>query len=300
MNKTKIDRTGERHLTNEGYWITIIEYFSSRKSTIEFGDGFIMRNIQYGHIKAGRIRKPIDRVGETYINTDGNRFEITEFLNAKNCTIKFEDGTILKNIQYGHILRGNVKNPFHKSVMGEGYIGIGKYKSSGYIHKRWNLMLTRAYGTIYHSRFPTYKDVEVCEEWKCLQNFGAWYEENFKSHMDNSWELDKDIKVAGNKIYSPETCAFVPSELNSFFVKRARSKKGLPLGVSKRGNKYYARSTAEGENIQKTGFTTIEEAFQVVKCIKEKEASRLANKYKEKVDQGVYTRLSNFKLYIND
>ncbi len=32
-------------------------------------------------------------------------------------------------------------------------------------------------------------------------------------------ELDKDVLVAGNKLYSPDTCAFITRKTNSFFIK---------------------------------------------------------------------------------
>ena len=34
-----IDRTKEKHITNEGYTVEIIEYFSAKNCTIRFGNG---------------------------------------------------------------------------------------------------------------------------------------------------------------------------------------------------------------------------------------------------------------------
>ena len=46
------------------------------------------------------------------------------------------------------------------------------------------------------------------------------------------YHLDKDILVKGNKVYSPETCCFVPQEINSLLVTSVRSRGDQPIGVS--------------------------------------------------------------------
>lgn len=52
-----------------------------------------------------------------------------------------------------------------------------------------------------------------------------------KTLMEKYWHLDKDILVAGNKIYSPETCLFVPNRINSLLIRGVKTGP-LPLGVS--------------------------------------------------------------------
>ena len=46
----------------------------------------------------------------------------------------------------------------------------------------------------------------VCEEWKHFSNFKKWFDENYIEGFD----IDKDILIKGNKVYSPEACSFVP------------------------------------------------------------------------------------------
>lgn len=53
--------------------------------------------------------------------------------------------------------------------------------------------------------------------------------------QQQKWEglhLDKDIIIPGNKIYGPDTCAFVPIYINSFFNTPKIKNKTMPLGVS--------------------------------------------------------------------
>lgn len=54
------NRTGERHTTNQGYEIEIIDYKGSKQCTISFNDKnhTILSNIAYGNIKRGSVRNP--------------------------------------------------------------------------------------------------------------------------------------------------------------------------------------------------------------------------------------------------
>ncbi len=70
-------------------------------------------------------------------------------------------------------------------------------------------MLRRCYDDELHSKYPTYKGCSVCDEWHDFQVFAQWY----KSNYIEGYHLDKDIKINGNKVYSPSACLFVsPSE----------------------------------------------------------------------------------------
>ena len=44
--------------------------------------------------------------------------------------------------------------------------------------------------------------------------------------------LDKDLLVAHNKIYSPETCVFIAPSINSFLLKSDKNRGDYPLGVT--------------------------------------------------------------------
>ena len=51
--------------------------------------------------------------------------------------------------------------------------------------------------------------------------------------------LDKDILIKGNKIYSQDTCIFVPKAINSLFTNRKRFRGEYPIGVYK-GKKIFS------------------------------------------------------------
>ena len=92
----------------------------------------------------------------------------------------------------------------------------------------WVSMLRRCYSEKSLSRHRTYRGCTVCDEWLLLSNFKKWYDINYRDGM----EMDKDILVKGNKIYSPEACRFVPQYINNLLTNSAAARGDLPLGVS--------------------------------------------------------------------
>lgn len=125
----------------------------------------------------------------------------------------------------------------------------------------WTAMLARAYSDKYHAKRPTYSGVTVCEDWHSFMSFRHWWLEN----QVDGWELDKDI-LYDDVVYSPETCIFVPSWLNSFTTDSGSSRGELPIGVDfhKQAGKYRAQCghpLASGRGRLSLGlFTTPEEA----------------------------------------
>lgn len=54
----------------------------------------------------------------------------------------------------------------------------------------------------------------------------------FNQHYVEGFEIDKDLLSNKNKkLYSPETCVFLPREINRFLCKTTNKKSQLPLGV---------------------------------------------------------------------
>jgi hypothetical protein len=108
----------------------------------------------------------------------------------------------------------------------------------------WGSMLSRSYSPAYHARQPTYIGVTVCEEWHSFTAFRAWM-------MTQDWQgkhLDKDIIVPGNRVYSPDTCVFVPPALNSLLTDSAAARGEYPIGVywNKWSKKFLARIAIAG------------------------------------------------------
>lgn len=162
----------------------------------------------------------------------------------------------------------------------------------------WNSMLIRCYGKVYKAQKPTYMGCTVCTEWQTFSNFRKWC---LQYYIDG-YHLDKDILVKGNKVYSPETCCFVPAEINTILLSCKKSRGRYPIGVTLYKGRYRARINKNGK-LQDIGFyTTKDEAFYAYKNEKENYIKSIAEKYfKEgKIAQKVYQALLNYNISIKD
>lgn len=142
----------------------------------------------------------------------------------------------------------------------------------------WTSMLKRCYSESSHRSRPNYKDCTVCEEWKLFSTFKTWME-------TQDWQgkqLDKDLLVEGNKLYSPTTCLFVPKEVNQFLNTRSNDRGNYPIGVSwidSNGKNYAANCHEIGKGTKYLGaFSTPEEAHLAYKSYKQKLATDLASR----------------------
>lgn len=116
--------------------------------------------------------------------------------------------------------------------------------------KIWSLMKTRCSDSSRYSiEKPTYKHCQ--NHFKDFQNFMDWcqtQEAYLLTGDTGRWQLDKDILIKNNKVYSPETCAFLPSYINGIFGNCVK-KTELPLGVNFREKfgKFVAQSNIGGK-----------------------------------------------------
>lgn len=192
-----------------------------------------------------------------------------------------------------------MKDLYKKTVYDVGYVGEGDYKIT-FNNKRtptsntWKNMLQRCYrGSKTH---PSYGEVTVVNSWHDFQIFAKWFEENYTK----GWHLDKDILVKGNKVYSPENCAFVPPEINYLFIKCNKSRGEYPIGISLVHNRFQVTIRKNGKTHNLGRFHTIEEAFQVYKVAKENYIKEVADKWKPYIEERVYNAMYNWIVEITD
>lgn len=112
-------------------------------------------------------------------------------------------------------------------------------------YQAWHAMLERCYSAKCHTKYPTYIGCSVCAEWLYFSEFKKWHDKN----CVQGWCLDKDLLVLGNKIYSPETCTYVPSALNNLFTDHGAKRGEYPQGVNwhKRVGKFEAKLSLSGK-----------------------------------------------------
>ena len=169
-------------------------------------------------------------------------------------------------------------------------------------YSRWSCMLFRCYSDSYHKKQGTYENCCVCEEWLLFSNFKKWFDENYIE----GYQLDKDIIGGkGNKMYSPQTCCFVPKEVNCLIEKADKSRGMYPVGVGRLkngGRRFYAGLRTKERKIHLGYFDTAEQAFVSYKVAKESYIKEIATKYYNdgKIARNVYEALMNYKVEITD
>jgi hypothetical protein len=161
-------------------------------------------------------------IAKNYTTRSSGDLRIIKYINKKNVTVEFLETGYITVATSINIKQGMVKDLLSPSVCGVGFVGGKKYKCTGDSaitrrYKAWNSMIARCYSEKHRDRYRQYNDCTVCEEWHNFQNFAKWYDKNYIQ----GYELDKDIKIDGNRIYSPETCMFVSKTRN---IIKARAK----------------------------------------------------------------------------
>ena len=260
--------------------------------------------------KSNSKKAATERLGETRTMNCGEIAIIVEYTNNRNITVKFKKTGEIVKTTYQNFKNGSVKSRIKPSVCGVGYLGNEKsIDGNGKIIKSylvWNSMLRRCYDKKFKQNNPTYKDCSVCKEWLYYSNFKEWFNENYYEIDEEQMSLDKDILEKGNKIYSPETCVFVPQNINTLFIKCDKVRGEYPIGVYKpnNSNKYLAKCSIfyNGKTQQKyLGlYNTPEEAFNAYKQFKEKYIKQVADEYKDKIPYELYKAMYNYKVEIKD
>jgi len=114
-------------------------------------------------------------------------------------------------------------------------------------YRKWHSMIKRCYSAKYLKEHPTYIGCSVSKEWLRFSTFLKWMEGRFVKGL----ELDKDIKIPGNKTYGEDGCMFVTRHVNSLLNKSLAQKGPFPTGVSfHKGDKRY-RATCHIEGKQR-------------------------------------------------
>jgi len=188
--------------------------------------------------------------------------------------------------------------PHHnrRTIYGIGINDIEEtYLKSPRFYSIWRHMLQRCYSSVQQSKRPSYIGCSVVEEWYKLSNFRIWYDEN---NVDG-WNLDKDLLFPKNKIYSPDTCVFVPTNINSLFTFTTKNRGELPLGVFyHKRDQHYRSQCCDGTKKRITShFDTPEEAHFWYLENKIKVIDKyLSEDYNDKIKQG----LKNWKILIQE
>ena len=206
----------------------------------------------------------------------------------------------------GNIRKGYVKDLYSPSVFGVGVVGtkypseVNRVKTKEYV--LWAHMLQRCYSDFHKKKYPTYIDCAVSENFNYYEYFYDWCQ-NQIGFGNKGWQLDKDLLIKGNKIYSENTCIFIPQEINSLLIKSGASRGEHLIGVhwSKTSKAFVATVNRNKGKREHLGYFKTEiEAFNAYKRAKESFVKEQANKWKGKIDERAYNALMSYEVMIDD
>lgn len=155
--------------------------------------------------------------GEVYKTSNFGQLKVLKYVDAYNVVVQFIDTGFKTTARASNIRNGEVKDRMSPSKYGVGYIGIGVYTSRSRAYGVWCSMISRCYSSKSLEMHPTYKGCSVAKDWHNFQVFAKWFEDNYV----DGYQLDKDLLVVGNKVYSEDTCVFVTPKINLFITDSA-------------------------------------------------------------------------------
>lgn len=241
-------------------------------------------------------KKPLN-IGDVFITKQGCKLKVIEYKNNSNVLIEFQDNfKYRKLVRKRHVLDGLIKNPYHKSVVDIGYVGVGRFLTSikgkaTVEYSTWTAMIQRCYSKEIQKKCPTYEDCTVCDEWHNFQNFAEWY--TSQEHYELGYEIDKDLLIEGNRIYSPDTCVLAPKELNSLLNKQEKARGKYPIGVcfDRNKNKFLASVRMNGKQVYLGRYENPHEAAEVYQKAKKQYILKKALEWKDQIDERLFDAL---------
>lgn len=163
----------------------------------------------------------------------------------------------------------------------------------------WRSLLNRCYSPIYQKKRPTYIGCSASENFKSYSYFYEWCQSQMGFGRED-FQLDKDFLIRGNKIYSEDTCLFLPRELNSLLISSKACRGTLPVGVSAHSGKFKAECHRGLPSNYLGHFCTPELAFQAYKQAKEGFIKLQAERWKDSINTRAYEALMCYEVLITD
>ena len=251
-----------------------------------------------------------DCVGKVCKSLNSGDFKILKYNDSRNVEIQFLKTRYRKVAEMKEVRSGEVKDPYSPSVYGVGVVGtkypptINDVKTKEYA--LWTNMLVRCYSDSSKKKRPTYEGCEVSDNFKSYEYFYEWCHKQIgfsNEGNENQFHLDKDLLIKGNKVYSEDTCVFIPAEINTLLIKCASTRGECLIGVSwhKTRKAFVAKVNKSKGKREYLGFFNTEiEAFNAYKVAKESFVKEQANKFKSQIDERAYNALMNYEVEITD
>lgn len=243
-------------------------------------------------------------VGNIFPTNAGGNILVLEYLNYLNVKVRFIDSGFECITTMTQILKGTVKDRSVPTVYGVGILGdLYPSKVNGCTlleYNTWCAMLYRCYSPKYQASQTSYSGCSVSENFKHYPYFYEWCH-NQIGFGNPQWDLDKDLLFKGNKVYSEDTCVFLPPEINQALITRPPKDKPYLIGTHMTANgRYQAQYNVGGIKTHIGIYDNIVEAFLAYKQAKEQYLQHLAYLWEAYIDPRAFEALLHYKVDIND
>ncbi len=163
----------------------------------------------------------------------------------------------------------------------------------------WQNLLKRCYNPKYQRTQPTYVGCAVSANFRDYSFFYQWVQQQVGFNLAG-YQLDKDLLIKGNKLYSESTCLLLPRGLNALLISSKAARGNLPVGVSAKNGKFQVGCNTDKSSRYAGFFDTPEEAFYAYKQVKEAFIKRQAEKWKALIDPRAFAALMAYTVQITD
>lgn len=220
--------------------------------------------------------------GIVYTSSNKVRFHIIEKVICNSYICELIDYGFYKIVVIPSI--GDIHNiDVSPYIFNVGYVGtksIAEYKEyqRHKSKKVWMSMIDRCYS----GKNKAYEDVYVCDEWHNFINFAKWYDDNYI----DGWSLDKDLLSGYSKLYSPNTCCFLPSKINAAIRRK--------IIVNEDVHGYYFIDDICGIGKRKIYGSNIHEAYKMSLIHKQTYIKTLVSVYWDQLQYKITNRLIEF------
>lgn len=248
---TKHRKVYEQFYESNGYGtVEVLRRTPEGKLRVKFLNTGYETESAASNIKAGKVRdfsvpradkhdwEPWD---EDFVNTTGTAGKIIS-KNAKYCIVQFCESGYTTQANIFNVRLGKVADPYAKTFLGIGY--LGEYEHPPYwkqAKQLWSNMMKRCYNPKDYNGYFGYSFVDT--RWQCFANFLEDIPSlpNFEGWLNSKetglkYNLDKDLKVEGNKTYSKELCMFVTEYENKHAGGLKRKSDYKTSGIINDGN----------------------------------------------------------------
>lgn len=215
--------TGMLFETNNSGTLELLERVDTNHFKVKFIETGYEAVAHVQNVRAGKVLDPIAKKArlsswrdyhEEFTNNAGSKF-VAYAKRANKFKVRFNSSGYEAEVYIENARKGKVNDPYDLSVLDIGY--LGEYQKVHYwrsAKQLWSNVMKRCYNPKDYMGY--YGRAFVDSRWHCFANFLEDIAElpNFDNWLEGKaggepFNLDKDLKFPGNKIYSREACMFV-------------------------------------------------------------------------------------------